>query len=118
MSVEQHQHISVSSSVCGADGRQQPSELACQLHTLRQQVAEYVIEEALKEEQKNDNTEEIEARAALLLDPSTAFADRFEAVMNDMLSGTHISQTEPSDPGLFRAPTDIEENDSNPTEEH
>ncbi len=92
-------------------------ELACQLHTLRQQVQEYAIEEAIKQEQKKDDTAEIEARAALLMDPSTAFADRFEAVMNDMLSGNHISQTEPTDPSLFRAPIDIEENDENPTEE-
>ena len=92
-------------------------ELACQLHTLRQQVAEYVIEEAIKAEQKADETAEIEARAALLMNPDTGFADRFEAVMTDMLSGKHISQTEPDDPGLFRAPTDNEENDEKPTEE-
>lgn len=92
-------------------------ELACQLHTLRQQVAEYVIEEAIKAEQKQDETAEIEARAALLLNPDTQFGERFEAVMTDMLSGKHISQTEPDDPGLFRAPTDNEENDENPTEE-
>jgi hypothetical protein len=92
-------------------------ELACQLHTLRQQVQEYVIEEAIKEEQKKDDTAEIEARAALLLDPNTQYVDRFEAVMTDILAGKHISQTEPSNPGLFRAPTDNEENDENPTEE-
>lgn len=92
-------------------------ELACQLHTLRQQIAEYVIEEAIKEEQKKDDTAEIEARAALLLDPNTQYIDRFEAVMTDILAGKHISQTEPSNPGLFRAPTDNEENDENPTEE-
>lgn len=92
-------------------------ELACELHTLRQQVAEYVIEEAIKEEQKKDDTAEIEARSALLLDPNTRYEDRFEAVMTDILAGKHISQTEPSNPGMFRAPTDNEENDENPTEE-
>ena len=92
-------------------------ELACQLHTLRQQVAEYAIEEAIKAEQKLDETAEIEARAAMLMNPDTQFGERFEAVMTDMLSGKHISQTEPNDPGLFRAPTDNEENDEKPTEE-
>ena len=92
-------------------------ELACQLHTLKQQVTEYVIEEAIKEEQKKDDTAEIEARSAMLLDPKTKYADRFEAVMTDILAGKHISQTEPNDPGLFRAPIDNEENDDNPTEQ-
>ena len=92
-------------------------ELACQLHTLRQQVAEFVIEEALKEQEKQDQSAEIDARAALLLDPTTGFAERFEAVMTDMAAGRHISQVEPDDPGLYRAPTDIKENDEKPTED-
>ena len=90
-------------------------ELACQLHTLRQQISEYVIEEAIKEQQKQDETAEIEARAALLMNPETGFGERFEAVINDMLSGNHISQTEPDDPGLFRSPQDNGEDDENPT---
>ena len=92
-------------------------ELACQLHTLKQQVQEYVIEEALKEQEKMDESAAIDARAELLLDPTTQFAERFEAVLTDMAEGRHISQIEPDNPGLFRAPTDIEENDEKPTEE-
>ena len=71
----------------------------------------------MKDEQKRDETAESEARAALLMNPDTPFGYRVAAVMNDMLAGNHISQTEPNDPGLFRAPTDNEENDENPTEE-
>ena len=53
-------------------------ELACQLHTLKQQVAEYMIEEALKEQARMDESQEIDARADLLLNPDTGFAERFE----------------------------------------
>ena len=81
-------------------------ELACQLHTLKQQVAEYMIEEALKEQARIDESETIDARADLLLDPTTGFPERFEAVMTDMLAGRHISQTEPKQPGLFRKPSE------------
>ncbi len=59
-------------------------ELACQLHTLKQQIAEYMIEEA--EQARMDESEEIDARADLLLNPDTGFAERFDAVMTDMLS--------------------------------
>ena len=88
-------------------------ELACQLHTLKQQVAEYMIEEALKEQQRVDESEEIDARADLILNPDTEFADRFEAVMTDLLKGQHITQTEPDQPGLFRKPTENTEEDPN-----
>jgi hypothetical protein len=63
----------------------------------------------MKEEQRLDETEEIEARAAMLLNPDSLFGERFEAVLTDMLKGQHISQTEPDEPGLYRAPTDNEE---------
>ena len=88
-------------------------ELACQLHTLKQQVAEYMIEEALKEQQRIDESEEIDARADLILNPDTEFGDRFEAVMTDLLKGQHITQTEPDQPGLFRKPTENTEEDPN-----
>ena len=81
-------------------------ELACQLHTLKQQVAEYMIEEALKEQARIDESEEIDSRADLLRNPDTGFAERFDAVMTDMLAGRHISQTEPEEPGLFRKPSE------------
>jgi hypothetical protein len=89
-------------------------ELACQLHTLKQQIAEYVIEEALREQQRADESEEIDARADLILNPDTGFGERFDAVMTDMLAGRHISQTEPNQPGLYRKPA---ENTDEETEE-
>ncbi len=84
-------------------------ELQCQLHTLKQQVQEYVMEEAMKEIEKADQSAEIDARAQLMINPDTGFGDRFEAVMLDLLNGTHITQTEPEDPGLYREPTDHED---------
>jgi hypothetical protein len=81
-------------------------ELACQLHTLKQRVAEYMIEEAMKAQQRMDETEEIDARSDLILNPNSPFGDRLEAVMGDLLAGRHISQTDPEHPGLFRKPTD------------
>ena len=86
-------------------------ELACQLHTLKQQVAEYMIEEALKQQERIDQSEEIDSRAELLLNPDTGFAERFDAVMTDMLAGRHISQTEPTQPGLLRQPSENEDTD-------
>ena len=86
-------------------------ELACQLHTLKQQVAEYMIEEAMKEQARIDESEEIDARAELMLDPTAGMPERFEAVMTDLLAGRHISQTEPEQPGLFRKPAEEEKED-------
>ena len=91
------------------DSYMESFELACQLHTLKQQVAEYMIEQALKEQERMDMSEEIDAHADLTLNPNAPFADKFEAVMTDILSGKHITQTEPLDPGLYRKPA---ENDS------
>lgn len=108
------QHIGV---FVDQDSYMESFELACQLHTLKQQIHEYMIEEALKEEQKADQSAEIDARAGLIFDPTTNFAERFEAVLTDMVAGRHVSQIEPEHPGMFRAPTDIEENDEKPTEE-
>jgi len=85
-------------------------ELACQLHTLKQQVAEYVLEEALKAEAIIDQSAEIDERASMLLNPDTSYAERFEAAIQDMLLGRHISQTERNTPGLQRKPNDDEEN--------
>jgi hypothetical protein len=80
-------------------------ELACQLHTLKQQVAEFMIEEAVKQELR-DQSNEIDDRAELVLNPETEFGDRFEAVMTDLLKGKHITQTEPDQPGMYRKPAD------------
>ena len=62
-------------------------ELQCELHTLKQQIAEYVIEEALAEEEKKVAEEEEQARAALLFTGESEFHERLEAVMADMLAG-------------------------------
>jgi hypothetical protein len=81
-------------------------ELACQLHTLKQQVQEYMIEQAMEEQIKEDQSQEIDARAALTIDPDTGFGDRFEAVITDLLQGRHVGQMETDDPGLYREPVD------------
>jgi hypothetical protein len=91
-------------------------ELACQLHTLKQQVGEFIIEEALKEQAKEDQSAEIDARAELLLNPDTEFDERFQAVMSDILNERHTSQLEVDQPGLYRAPTDHGEDEENPTD--
>ena len=103
------QHIGV---FVDQDSYLESFELACQLHTLKQQVQEFVIEEAMKEQEKIDQAAEIDARDALLLDPSTDFDTRFEAVMTDMLQGRHVTLIEPDDPGLYREPVDNEEENS------
>lgn len=90
-------------------------ELACELHTLKQQVAEYVMEEALKEQEKLMESAELAEREALILDPNTVYGDKFEAVMLDMLAGRHITQTSAENSGLHQGPTDNNEDDENPT---
>ena len=87
-------------------------ELACQLHSLKQQVGEFVLEETLKEQQKLIDANEQEARAALLFDPNTEYGDRFEAVMTDILAGRHVSQTEPENIDLYHTPTDQSEEEN------
>ena len=89
-------------------------ELACQLHTLKQQVAEFVMEEALKQEQKELEQEIIDGRAELLFDPNTGYGDRFEAVMTDILAGRHINQLTSDVQSDYQETIDNEEN---PTEE-
>ena len=92
-------------------------ELACELHTLQQQVAEYVVEEALKQQEKEDYSAEIDARADLLLNPDTEYGDKYEAVMTDLLEGRHVVQLKADDPGLNRGPTD-NDSDENLTEDY
>ena len=88
-------------------------ELACQLHTLKQQVAEFVVEEALKEQQKQIDEEIALQRAEMLFNPDTEFTDRFEAVMVDLLNGKHVGQIDPEDSDLIGNPIDNEENPTN-----
>ena len=84
-------------------------ELACELHELKQHIQEYMIEEAMKEQAKMDQSSEIDARTNLILDPTTEFGDRYEAVMLDILQGRHITQTGVDDEGLYREPPEDEE---------
>jgi len=86
-------------------------ELSCELHTLKQKVAEYAVEEALKEQQRLTK-EELSQREALFLDPNTDFGDKFEAVMLDLLEGTHASQINLEE---FPHLIDHGESDENPT---
>lgn len=88
-------------------------ELACQLHTLRQQIQEYVMEEALKEQAKIMEQAEIDERANLLFDPNTDFDERFEAVMVDLLNGTNATQLDPDNKFV----NEVVDNDPDPTNE-
>ena len=90
-------------------------ELACELHTLKQQIAEYMIEQAVKEQEKIEAEHDISGREELLLDPGTQFDERFEAVMVDILKGRHASQIHPNMPGLFEHPEQHETDDEDPT---
>ena len=83
-------------------------ELACELHTLKQQVSEFVIEEALKEEAKQAEKMNAELRNEMLINPDTGYGDRFAAVITDFLAGAHSSQLEPDDSSMFKLPTDHE----------
>ena len=89
-------------------------ELACEIHTLKQQIAEFAVEEAMKEQEKLDASAELDAREDLMLNPDTGFGERFEAVMTDILAGRHVVQMNSDQEGLHRSPAD---NDENPTEE-
>ena len=91
-------------------------ELACELHTLKQQIAEYMVQEAVKEQEKLARLEGVDEREELILNPNTMFDERFEAVMVDMLKGRHISQTKPTSSGLFELPEDNPPDDD-PTSE-
>ena len=85
-------------------------ELQCQLHTLKQRVAEYVVEEAMKEQEKQFEQEELDERANLIFDPDSHFSNKFEAVIEDMLAGRHPSQSSIPNPDSLNKPTDNEEN--------
>ena len=86
-------------------------ELHCELHTLKQQIAEYVIEEALKQEEKELEAAGLAERNDIMLNPDAMFDEKFAAVMVDMLEGRHISQADTKDSGLFDQPQDNSEDD-------
>jgi len=85
-------------------------ELQCQLHTLKQQIAEFNVELAIKEQEKLFQQEELDERANLIFAPDSEFSERFEAVVEDMLAGRHPSQSNIIDPDKLKKPTDNEEN--------
>ena len=93
-------------------------ELACELHTLKQRVAEFVMEEALKAQEKEMQFEDLAAREALILDPTSLYGDKFEAVMLDLLSGNHPSQAASPSSDLHKGPTDNGEDEDNPTSDY
>ena len=90
-------------------------ELQCELHTLRQRVAEYIMEEALKEEARELEAD-LSGKEDILLNPDTDFADKFSAVITDMLEGKHITQAGPGDTSLNYNPIDNQD-DEKPTQE-
>ena len=72
----------------------------------------------MKEQAKIQDKAEADLRAQLLLNPDVGFAERYEAVMTDMLAGRHINQIHPDDPSLFKDLIDNQElDDENPTNE-
>lgn len=91
-------------------------ELACELHTLKQQIAEYEIEQAVKEQEKLEAEAESELDPGMFLDPATDFGSRFESVMIDMLSGNHPSQINKDYLDLLNNPNDNID-DENSTDE-
>ena len=89
-------------------------ELACQLHTLKQQIAEFVMEQALKEQEK-EMAQAIEAQSDLIFNPDTKFGERFEAVITDLLAGKHATLKKADGEDLYDNPVD--NNDEDPTTE-
>ena len=81
-------------------------------------MQEFVSEQAMKEQEKIQDKAEADLRAQLLLNPDVGFAERYEAVMTDMLAGRHVNQIHPDDPSLFKDLIDNQESDDeNPTNE-
>ena len=85
-------------------------ELACELHTLKQRIAEYNVELAMAEQDKMLSEMELQERTNILFDPDTGFAEKLEAAMEDMLSGRHTSQSNIPNPDSLKEATDNEEN--------
>jgi len=81
-------------------------ELAVEIHTLKQQIQEFLIQEMIEQEKRQAviDGDELDGLEAVLM--QGGFAERVEAASKALLKGQHISQTEPDDPGLLRKPTD------------
>ena len=91
-------------------------ELACELHTLKQQVAEFVMEEAIKEQEKLAAMQDNNDIDDIFFDPDSNFGERFEATMTNMLKGKHPSQINKGFTDLNNNPFDHIDDD-NPTDE-
>ena len=65
-------------------------------------------EEGTLEQEMLANAQELDDRANLIFAPNSGFADRWEAVVDDMLNGRHTSQ-------FNSPPSDKEEGDENST---
>ena len=88
-------------------------DLAVEIHTLKQQVADFVIQEAINSMEEVDESEEIDLKNAMMMGNEARFSERVSHAMTSLLEGRHISQTEPDTPGLFRAPIDHGEESDN-----
>ena len=82
------QHVGV---FVDQDSYMESFEMACQLQTLKQQVAEYVLEEALKKEEAEE-ANSIEQDINQLLHSDSSYDQKYVAVLTEMLAGNHISQ--------------------------
>lgn len=84
-------------------------DMAIEIHTLKQKIQEYLIEEMMAEQKRIQavSGEDIDAMNMMMLQGS--FQDRFQATAESILKGGHVSQTEPDDPGLLRKPADTGE---------
>ena len=71
------------------------------------------MEEALKQQQKEIDEALVQERAEMLFNPDTAYDERFEAVMVDLLNGKHIGQITPEDSDLLGNPIDNEDDPTN-----
>ena len=72
------------------------------------------MEKAMSEAAKQDKTDLIDQRAAMMVDKGADFEDRFSAVMVDLLAGIHQTQIDPESEGLYREP--IDNDNENPTD--
>ena len=79
-------------------------DMAIEIHTLKQRVQEFLVEEMMKEAKKGVDPAEIDAMDMLMFEGG--FAEKAQAVADALLKGNHISQTEPEDKGLYRKPAD------------
>lgn len=91
-------------------------ELACELHTLKQQVIDYQMDIAIEKAEEGKRFADAEARSEarhrMMFDVDTDYHARFEAVLTDMIDGRHITQTEPDDSAMYtQSPVDNDQDE-------